>query len=389
MRLNFDINALPSPCYVVDTDLLRKNLLRLRQVMEASGCRILLAQKAFSLFDLYPLLAEFLSGAASSSLFEARLGKEHMGGEAHIFSPAYTEADFEQIASICDHIVFNSFAQLGRFKAGLLSHNRCGLRVNPQISTQDAGQRLYDPCAPGSRLGITKANFKARELAGVSGLHFHTLCEQNSDALSLTWAAVEKNFGVYLRDMEWLNMGGGHHITRDGYDLELLLKCIAEVKAKYRLEVYLEPGEAVVLNSGFLVSTVVDVVENGASIAVLDASAACHMPDVLEAPYLPPLLGSAPAGQEQFTYRLAGPTCLAGDVIGDYSFKAPLRPGARLAFADMAHYSMVKNNTFNGVKLPAIALCQEGQVEVLKTFGYEDFKNRLGSGRNFWRGRLL
>ena len=358
----------PSPAYVVDERLVRRNLGILKDVSERAGCRILLAQKAFSMFSLYPLLWEGgLAGTAASGLYEARLGREEMGGEVHVFSPAYREEEFDAIAEIADHVVFNSFAQWRRF----------GLRLNPACSTQE-GHAISDPCAPGSRLGVTAANFEPEALAGIEGFHFHTLCEQDSDALERTLDALEETFGAYLGRVKWINFGGGHHITREGYDIERLIRLIARVRARYGVEVYLEPGEAVVLNAGYLVCSVLDTLRNGVDIAILDASAACHMPDVLEMPYRPPLLNAGLPGERAHTYRLAGPTCLAGDVIGDYSFDAPLKAGDRLAFGDMALYTMVKNNTFNGMPLPAIAVIGgDGALRVVKRFDYEDFKGRL------------
>lgn len=367
----------PSPCFVVDEALLTKNLERLRLVQEQSGCKILLAQKAFSLFSLYPLIGSYLCGATASGLYEARLGFEEMGKENHVFSPAYRDADFEEIARICDHIVFNSFSQWNRFKVRALAAGcECGIRINPECSTQE--HAIYDPCSPGSRLGVTLANFQPQALGGISGLHFHTLCEQNADALERTLDAVEEKFGQFLPQMKWLNFGGGHHITRPDYDVEKLIFLIRRTKERYGVQVYLEPGEAVALNAGFLVCTVLEIVENGISTAILDTSAACHMPDVLEMPYRPPLLGAGEPQEKPYRYRLGGPTCLAGDIIGDYSFDGPLSPGDRLVFDDMAIYSMVKTNTFNGMPLPSIAILDKaGNLRVQKTFGYEDFKGRL------------
>lgn len=369
----------PSPAYVVDERLVRRNLGILKDVSERAGCRILLAQKAFSMFSLYPLLWEGgLAGTAASGLYEARLGREEMGGEVHVFSPAYREEEFDAIAEIADHVVFNSFAQWRRFgPCAVAAGCSCGLRLNPECSTQE-GHAIYDPCAPGSRLGVTAANFEPEALAGIEGFHFHTLCEQDSDALEKTLDALEETFGAYLARVKWINFGGGHHITREGYDIERLIRLIARVRARYGVEVYLEPGEAVVLNAGYLVCSVLDTLRNGVDIAILDASAACHMPDVLEMPYRPPLLNAGLPGERAHTYRLAGPTCLAGDVIGDYSFDAPLKAGDRLAFGDMALYTMVKNNTFNGMPLPAIAVIgEDGALRVVKRFDYEDFKGRL------------
>ena len=372
------MDRLPTPCYLVDEGLIRRNLEILSSVKERTGCKILLAQKAFSMYALYPLIGKYLDGATASGLFEARLGREEMGKENHIFSPAYREDEFDEITGLCDHIIFNSFAQLEKFGSQALAAGReVGLRINPECSTQD--HAIYDPCSPGSRLGVTAENFRPELLQGVSGLHFHTLCEQDADALAQTLEAVEARFGEYLPQMKWLNFGGGHHITRADYDIDLLCSLISRIQEKYGVQVYLEPGEAVALNAGFLITTVLDTVHNGMDIAILDTSAACHMPDVLEMPYRPPLLDSGKAGERPYTYRLTGPTCLAGDVIGDYSFDAPLAPGDRLIFGDMAIYTMVKNNTFNGMNLPAIVLRHEdGSDQILRTFGYEDFKCRLG-----------
>ncbi|WP_195376593.1 carboxynorspermidine decarboxylase [Anaerotruncus rubiinfantis] len=372
-----DFGALPTPCYVVDEALILKNLEILKSVSDRTGCKILLAQKAFSMFALYPLIGRYLSGTTASGLFEAKLGHGEMGGETHIFSPAYRETEFDEILALCDHVIFNSFSQWERFRGKALAAGRkCGIRVNPECSTQ--GHAIYDPCSPGSRLGVTRENFRPDLLEGISGLHFHTLCEQDSDALEATLDAVERQFAEFLPGMQWINFGGGHHITRPGYDIERLCACIGRMREKYGLTVYLEPGEAVALNAGFLVTEVQDILHNGTGIAILDASAACHMPDVIEMPYRPPLLGAGEAGEKPHTYRLGGPTCLAGDVIGDYSFDQPLAVGDRLVFGDMAIYSMVKNNTFNGMCLPAIAVRRQGgRLEVIREFGYEDFRTRL------------
>lgn len=369
--------SVPTPCYVVDEARLTQNLTVLREVAEKAGCKILLAQKAFSMFSVYPLIGKYLAGTTASGLFEAKLGFEEMGGETHIFSAAYPEQEFDEILKICDHISFNSFAQWQKYrKKALVAGKSCGIRINPQHSTQEHG--IYDPCAEGSRLGVTRANFRPDLLDGIEGLHFHTLCEQNSDALIETVAAVEEKFGAFLPGMKWVNLGGGHHITRPDYDRDALVRCIQQLKEKYGVEVYLEPGEAVALNAGYLVTSVLDLVQNGIDIALLDASAACHMPDVIEMPYRPPLYGSGEPGEKKYTYRLAGATCLAGDVIGDYSLDVPLAVGDKLIFEDMAIYSMVKNNTFNGMCLPAIALLHcDGTIEMVRRFGYEDFKQRL------------
>ena len=379
METAMTIHELPTPCYVIDEKKLKENLEILKRVKEEAGCKILLAQKAFSCFFEYPLIGQYLDGTTASGLFEAKLGHEEMGKENHIFSPAFKAEEMEEITDICGHIVFNSFAQLEKY------HDICnrkrvsvGMRVNPECSTQ-GDHAIYDPCAPGSRLGVTEKNFRA-DLAGwLDGLHFHTLCEQNSDDLERTLDAFEEKFGKYLNGMKWLNMGGGHHITRADYDIDRLIRCIRRVKERYGVEVYLEPGEAIALNAGYLAAEVMDIVENGIRTLILDASAACHMPDVLEMPYRPPLKDSGMPGEKAYTYRLSSCTCLAGDVIGDYSFDREISVGDRLYFEDMAIYSMVKNNTFNGMCLPSIAVMDEkGVCRVVKRFGYEDFKERLG-----------
>ena len=378
-RLPFDPKQVPCPSYVIDEGKLKQNLELLRQLRQDTGCKILLAQKAFSCYALYPLIGEYLDGVTSSSLHEARLGYEEMGKQVHTFAPAYRPDEFEEILRYSDHIVFNTPSQWKRFRPLVEAADKkvsCGLRVNPECSTQD--HAIYDPCAPGSRMGTTAAHLTAADLEGLEGLHFHTLCEQNSDALATTLDAVEEKFGKYLSGMKWLNFGGGHHITRPDYDLETLRRCIRRMQQRYGVEVYLEPGEAVALRAGYLVCTVLERMENHLSIAILDTTAACHMPDVLEMPYRPPLLASGCEGEKPYTYRLGGPTCLAGDIIGDYSFDEPLEVGDQLIFEDMAIYTMVKNNTFNGICLPSILIAREnGDLETVKTFGYEDFKRRL------------
>jgi len=375
--VNFDVNQVATPYYIVDEKLLQKNLERLRDIAERAGCHVLLAQKCFSMFYLYPLMGKYLDGTTASGLFEARLGHEFMGKENHIFSPAYLEKEFDEILNICDHIVFNSFSQWNKYRTkALQSGKEFGIRINPECSTQD--HPMYDPCSPGSRMGVTISNFKPELLDGISGLHFHTLCEQNADALIATLVAVEGKFGPYLKQMRWINFGGGHHINRKDYDVEALITAIVAFKKKYDVDVYIEPGEAVAMNSGFLVSTVLDIIDNGQKIAILDTSAACHMPDVLEMPYRPPVSNSGEPGEKGYSYRFGGPTCLAGDIIGEYSFDQPLKVGDKVIFGDMAIYSMVKTNTFNGVNLPSIAVAKaDGSVKVIKTFGYEDFKMRL------------
>ena len=382
---------IPTPCYVVDEKKLKQNLKILQNLEQETGCHVLLAQKAFSMFSLYPLIGQYISGTTASGIFEARLGKEEMGKENHVFAPAYKEKDMEELVQICDHVIFNSFAQYEKYQHYFLQQEctaSAGIRVNPECSTQE-GHEIYDPCGPGSRLGVVKSEFPDQLPEGIEGLHFHTLCEQNADDLITTWHAFEEKFGSYLKQVKWLNLGGGHHITRADYQLDELKKLICEIRRKYNVRVYLEPGEAIALNAGYLVTEVMDIVHNGMDILILDASAACHMPDVLEMPYVPPLrdavrlddinadIWEKPA-DGRFRYRLSSYTCLAGDITGDYEFDSEVNAGDRLVFEDMAIYSMVKNNTFNGMPLPTIyALKSDGEYEVLKEFGYDDFKTRL------------
>jgi carboxynorspermidine decarboxylase len=400
-----DLSRLPTPCYVIDERLLQRNLEILDGVQRRTGCKILLALKGYSLFATFPLIGRYLAGVTASSLHEARLGREEMNKEVHIFAPAYRPDDFPDILRTCDHIVFNSFGQWRQFRDQVAAANaaavatagvsraepagigsphsiECGLRVNPGYS--EIATALYDPCAPFSRLGVPAERFQSEleanpaALAGLAGLHFHALCEQNSDTLWRVARKFDEHFGSALRGLKWLNLGGGHHITRPDYDLDLLARTIAFFQDKYGVQIYLEPGEAIALNTGYLVTRVLDVVDNGMPLAILDTSAACHMPDVLEMPYRPEIIGAGKPGERTWTCRLGGPTCLAGDVIGDYSFAQPLQAGDILVFTDMAHYTMVKNNTFNGINLPAIALYREGEgLRMLREFGYADFKARL------------
>jgi len=377
--MELDFGYLPTPCYIVDERLLKRNLEILKTVQDRTGCRILLALKGFSMYAVFPLIREYLKGVTASSLFEARLGFEEMGGEVHVYSPAYIEDEFDELLKYCDHIVFNSFSQWNKYKARVRNHQKpieCGIRINPEYSEIETP--IYNPCYAHSRLGVTLDNFRPDDLDGIDGLHFHTMCEQNSDTLERTIEVVDEKFGSYMKGLKWVNFGGGHHITREDYDLDRLIKTILFIKEKYHVDVYLEPGEAVALNTGYLVASVLDVVNNGMDIAILDTSAACHMPDVLEMPYRPRIIGAGYPGEFAHTFRLGGLTCLAGDVIGDYSFPNPLKPGDRLVFCDMAHYTMVKNNMFNGVNLPCIALFSEEEgVRILKRFGYSDYKSRL------------
>ena len=374
------LDRAPSPAYVVDLGKLRDNLAVLDDVQRRSGARILLALKGFSMWSVFPLIRQTLHGVCASSPWEARLGREEFGREVHSFAAGLKEGDVRELLSTSNHLVFNSFGQLERFRPlwqaerGRVS---VGLRVNPEHS--EGHTALYDPCAPRSRLGIRRADFEGRSLEGVEGLHFHTLCEQLFGPLARTAAAFEERFGGLLQGRKWLNLGGGHHITREGYDVDGLVELVRHFREKYGVTVYLEPGEAVVLGSGVLVGEVLDLIDNGGPIAILDLSASCHMHDVLEMPYRPPLHRGFDPGEKPHTYRLAGPSCLAGDVIGDWSFERPLAIGDRLAFLDQAHYTMVKNTTFNGVQLPSICTFEPetGELRVVRRFGYEDFRGRL------------
>ena len=368
----------PSPAYVVDLGRLRHNLAILDQVQKRSGAKILMALKAFSMWSVFPIIRETLQGVCASSPWEARLGFEEFGREVHSFAAAFKESDVVELLTTSNHLVFNSFNQLERFrplweKSGV----SVGLRVNPEHS--EGHTPIYDPCAPKSRLGIPRREFDGRSLAGVEGLHFHTLCEQLFEPLERTARAFEERFGEFLPQMKWLNLGGGHHITREGYDIDALVELVKYFKGKYGLEVYLEPGEAIAIGTGLLVSEVLDVVENEVEIAILDVSATCHMPDCLEMPYRPAITDGFDPGEKAHTYRLGGPSCLAGDVIGDWSFDRPLKAGDRLAFEDMAHYTMVKTTTFNGIQHPAICTFEPatGELRVVRRFGYEDFRSRL------------
>ena len=375
------LDKVPTPCYVLDEKKLTENLQLLKSVIDRTGCKILLAQKAFSNFNLYPIVSEYISGATASGINEARLAREHIKGENHVFAPAFTDRDMDELVQICDHIVFNSFSQWKKHREKVLLSGRkieCGIRINPEYSEIET--EIYNPCAANSRMGVTLDNFDESLLEGITGLHFHTMCEQNSDTLERTIKVVDEKFGKYIKNMKWINFGGGHHVTRDDYDVEKLIECIMYFNNKYGVQVYIEPGEAVALNAGWLVSSVLDIVHNGMDIGILDASAACHMPDVLEMPYRPNIIGSGQPNEKAYTYRFGGNTCLAGDIIGDYSFDKPLNVGDKLIFCDMAIYSTVKNNTFNGINLPSIGILRkDGKFETIKEFGYEDFKMRLGS----------
>jgi carboxynorspermidine decarboxylase len=378
-----DLARLPSPCYVVDEVAIERNLRILRHVADASGAKVLAALKAFSCWRLGALTTRYLSGSCASGLHEARLGHEHYGGEVHVFGAGYHEADLQQILEIAHHVVFNSCAQWRRFRPLCLAAQqrrpelRFGLRINPEHSEGDVP--IYDPCAPGSRLGILRSQLDVDSLEGISGLHFHTLCEHDFPPLARTLAAVEEKFGDLLPRMDWVNFGGGHHITRPDYQVDELIACIREFAARHQVQVYLEPGEAVAIGSGVLVSEVLDLTWNALDQAILDCSATCHMPDTLEMPYRAEVMNADAPGVLPHTYRLGGLTCLAGDVIGDYSFPQPLQVGQRVVFKDMAHYTMVKTSTFNGTRLPAIALwnSETGALEIVRQFDYEDFQQRL------------
>lgn len=380
-----DFDKVKTPVYVVSESHLEKNFKILNQVEKDTGARVLMALKGFSMFSVFPLARKYLSGSEASSVNEARLGKEYFGKELHNFSPSYTKENIKEYLKYSDHLVFNSFSQWDNFKDVVKKHNKntkkkvsCGMRVNLEHSEADVS--IYNPSAPYSHFGVTLKEFKKDNLEGLEGLHFHNLCELDADALERSLKVFEEKFGEFLANMKWVNFGGGHHITRNGYNLELLNKIILNFKSRYpHLTVYLEPGEATGLNAGVLVGSVVDILKNEMNIAVLDVSPTCHMPDVLEIPYLPRILGAdfAKEGSKN-VFRLVGPTCLTGDVIGDYSFDTPLKIGDKVVFLNMAIYTMVKNNTFNGVDLPSIAIMNKNKkIRVIKKFGYKDFKNRL------------
>ena len=379
----FDATRVPSPCFVVDVAAVEANLQILNRVQRESGAKVLAALKAFSCWSLAPLFKQYVSGTCASGLHEARLGREEFGGEVHCYSAAYKEADLIEILRVADHVVFNSFSQWQRFKPLAMAAKKdrpqlhFGIRINPEHSEGEVA--LYDPCAPCSRMGVPLSQFNADLLDGISGLHFHTLCQQDLPPLQRTLAAVEEKFGPYLAQMDWVNFGGGHHISRDDYQVDELIQMVKDFSHRYDVQVYLEPGEAVAIHSGVLVAEVLDVLWNGMHQAILDTSATCHMPDVLEMPYRADILGAGMPEEFPYTYRLGGMTCLAGDVIGDYSFAEPLHPGQRLMFDDMAHYTMVKTTTFNGINLPSIALwdSRTDELRVIREFGYEDFKTRL------------
>ncbi|MBU0679380.1 MAG: carboxynorspermidine decarboxylase [Verrucomicrobia bacterium] len=378
--LGLPFDRIPTPCYVVDTELLGKNLLVLDDVQKRTGVKIILALKGFAMFSVFPQIRKHLHGTTASSLNEARLGREEFGKEVHVYAPAYKEDEFADLLRISNHITFNSFNHWKRHRERALAGDhsvRFGIRINPEYSEVEV--ELYNPCRPGSRFGMTIGQFKGEDLTGISGLHFHTMCEQNSDTLKRTLDVVEKKFGRILENMDWINMGGGHHISRADYDVDLLCDTLNAFKRRFDLDIYLEPGEAIALNTGYLVASVLDLFQSDGQIAILDTSATAHMPDVLEMPYRPQIVGGGEADEFAHTYTLGGLTCLSGDVIGDYSFKEPLGIGDKLVFMDMAHYTMVKNTTFNGIPLPSIATYNptSDDVKVVRKFGYEDYKGRL------------
>jgi carboxynorspermidine decarboxylase len=377
---NVDPTNIPTPSYVVDERALRKNLAHLADVQKRAGCTIILALKGFAMWSTFPIVRQYLSGTTASSVHEARLGAEELGGEVHAYAPAWRDDEMAELLRYADHISFNSFPQWRRFRKSIESAPQkvsCGIRINPEHS--EVKVKLYDPCAAGSRLGVPLSLFEGESLDGLEGLHFHTLCELNSDSLERTLAAVESKFGKYIAGMKWVNFGGGHHITRDDYDVDRLVRLVQAFRAKYKVAIYLEPGEAIALNTGVLVTSVLDIIHKDIDIAILDTSATAHMPDVLEMPYRPQIVGADEPGKKKHTYRLGGLTCLAGDVIGDYAFDAPLTIGQKLVFLDMAHYSMVKNTTFNGVPLPSIGIYDPHtrETKIVRRFGYEDYKGRL------------
>lgn len=372
-----DINELPSPAFVCEEELLKKNLELLKKVQDETGVKILLALKGFALWSSFDLCKQYLQGCCASGLHEAILAKEEFAKEVHTYSPAFKEEEIDEIIEISNHLVFNSFNQLNQFRQKALGKTSIGLRVNPEYSSVEVD--LYNPCGAFSRLGITRKNFQADNLEGVDGLHFHALCEQNVDALQGALANFEKNFGEFLPKMKWVNFGGGHHITRSDYQVDELIKLLKDFKSRYpHLEVYMEPGEAVGWKTGFLVATVLDIVENGMPIAILDTSAEAHMPDTLAMPYRADIRNSGLANEKKYTYRLGGNTCLAGDIIGDYSFDEPLKVGEKIILEDMIHYTMVKTTTFNGIKLPSIVIKNEQNCyQIVKNFGYNEYKSRL------------
>ena len=376
-----DIQTIPSPCYVIEESLLRRNLTLIKDVKERAGIEIIMALKAFAMWKVFPIVREYIPYATASSVYEARLVYEELGTPAHTYSPAYTEADFPHLLKCSSHITFNSLSQFERFYPMVFADGRrisCGLRINPEYS--DVATDLYNPCAPGSRMGITSDKLPDQLPEGVEGLHFHTLCESSAQDLANTLQAVERRFGRWLSQVRWLNMGGGHLMTRKGYDIDFLLRLLNEFKAKYpHLQIIMEPGSAFFWQTGFLRTTVVDLVENnGVETAVIDASFTCHMPDCLEMPYKPAVRHATDAAPGKPTYRIGGCSCLSGDFMGDWSFDRPLHIGDPLIFEDMIHYTTVKTTMFNGIQHPSLAILREdGTLNMLRTFTYEDYKSRM------------
>lgn len=372
------LKGVQTPAYVVDERLLIKNLELLDMIQKKSGAKILLALKGFSMFSEFPLIGKYLEGITSSGINEALLGRKHMNKEVHIYSPAFKSNEIEVIANTCDHVVFNSSNQIKMFRQEFMDINpnlEFGIRVNPEYS--EVTTEIYDPCAKYSRLGAKLSSINIEDFDILDGIHFHTMCEQGADTLERTIGIVEDKFGKYLHQMKWINFGGGHHITREGYDTDKLISIIKYIREKYQVDVYLEPGEAVALNTGYLITSVLDIVDNEKNIAIIDASAACHMPDVIEMPYRPDVINLKEGTSYKNHYRLGGVTCLAGDIVGDYSFSEPLSIGDQLIFGDMAHYTMVKNNTFNGINLPSIMVLNDDGIKSIKEFDYNDFESRL------------
>ncbi|OOZ35702.1 carboxynorspermidine decarboxylase [Solemya velesiana gill symbiont] len=372
-----DITRVPTPCYVLEETRLRDNLALMAHVQQASGGRIILALKGYAMWSTFPMVREVLQGCTASSLNEALLASEEFGREVHVYAPAYTDTEMPRILELADHLSFNSFSQWHRFREQVLSAGvSCGIRVNPQVDEVETD--MYNPCGSTSRLGVTPETFRPKELEGIEGLHFHALCECGADSLERTLQAFEARFGQWIPRMKWINFGGGHLMTREGYDVDLLIRLVRDFRKRYGTEVYLEPGGAVGWCTGPLVASVLDIVHNNMDIAILDTSAAAHMHDVLEMPYRPMITGSGEPGDKAHTYRLGGNTCLAGDVVGDYSFDEPLKVGDRIVLEDMIHYTFVKNTTFNGVNLPSLAIwTSDDELKIVRRFGYEDFKNRL------------
>jgi len=376
--LSFDLGKVPSPCFVVDQQALESNLAVLDYVQKKAGVKILLALKGFAMFSTFPILNKILAGTCASSVDEARLGREEFGGEVHTFSPAYSDENFTDILTLSNHVTFNSISQWQHFRQLCIERSEeasFGLRLNPEHS--EVTTAIYDPCAQGSRLGIRLKDLIGADLKGLTGLHFHTLCENDSFALERTISAIEEKFSLYLEDVDWVNLGGGHHITKPGYDVEHLCQMLKSFKNKYDVELYLEPGEAIALNAGFFITTVLDIIPGVQNICILDCSVSTHLPDVLEMPYRPEIIGGDEPGVKKHLYRLGGNSCLAGDFLGDFSFESPLEVGDKLVLTDMAHYTMVKTTTFNGVRLPTIAMANGQTFKVIKEFGYNDFKSRL------------